>query len=314
MRTDERTAFELTEAIPVGTYTMVLGPGDALARFSFMSQRFLQLTGLHRDLAMRDTMKAFECVHPEDRARWVELNEEAFAAKTPFFGQTRVVVEGKVRWITAESLPRSLPDGTIVWEGVLIDVTDRVLAEQELLRAKEAAEAANQALLQANLELQRLATTDRLTGLGNRLAFEAAMKRETERMLRHSVPLCMLLLDIDHFKTVNDRFGHQAGDSVLVETGACLRDELRSIDSIARWGGEEFAVLLPHCDLPHAMEVAERLRTAVAQRPFERVGRITVSIGVTRFTPGESGDTVLRRVDEALYASKQGGRNRTSAR
>ena len=131
-----RTALELTEAIPVGTYTMVLPPGSQLASFSFLSERFLQLTGLNRDEALADPLKAFACVHPDDYDAWVSLNAEVFEKKLPFFGQTRVIVDGEVRWITAESVPRDLADGSTVWEGVLIDVTDRIKAQQELERSQ----------------------------------------------------------------------------------------------------------------------------------------------------------------------------------
>ncbi|HPB76646.1 MAG TPA: PAS domain-containing protein, partial [Chromatiaceae bacterium] len=104
----ERVAFELTENIPVGTYTMVLRPGDPLGKFSFMSRRFLELTGLDRELASSDPLKAFACVHPDDYAAWVKLNAQAFATKQRFFGETRIIVAGEVRWITAESIPRDL--------------------------------------------------------------------------------------------------------------------------------------------------------------------------------------------------------------
>jgi|GEM_PF-2067611 len=126
------TALRITEAIPVGTYTMVLRPGAALASFEFMSERFLELTGLKREEALEDPLKGFACVHPDDFDTWVQWNAEAFTNRTPFFGQTRLLVNGDVRWITAESVPRDLPDGSVVWEGVLIDVTERVLAQQQL--------------------------------------------------------------------------------------------------------------------------------------------------------------------------------------
>ncbi|MFM9058558.1 MAG: PAS domain-containing protein [Planctomycetaceae bacterium] len=141
-----RTAYEITESIPVGTYTMVLPPGDGMGRFSFMSTRFLELTGLDRETVVADPFQAFACVHPDDRAEWVRKNAEVFAAKTPFFGECRIIVRGEVRWITAESSPRDLPDGSTVWEGVLIDVTDRKRAEAALVSANRnmrlAAEAA----------------------------------------------------------------------------------------------------------------------------------------------------------------------------
>ena len=132
----ERTAFDLTENIPVGTYTMVLPPGGAMASFSFLSKRFLELTGLEREAAQRDPLTAFACVHPDDYDAWVRLNAEVFASKQPFFGQTRIIVNGEIRWITAESIPRDLPDGATVWEGVLSDVTDRVRMEDNLRQSE----------------------------------------------------------------------------------------------------------------------------------------------------------------------------------
>jgi PAS domain S-box-containing protein len=128
----ERTAYELTENMPAGTYTMVLEPGAAMARFSFMSSRFLEYTGLEREEALSDPMKAFACVHPEDFDEWVRKNAECFEKRVPFSEECRVVVRGEVRWILAESVPRELGDGSIVWEGVLTDITRRKLAEKAL--------------------------------------------------------------------------------------------------------------------------------------------------------------------------------------
>lgn len=284
----QKTAYEITEAIPVGTYTMVLKPGDSMASFSFMSRRFLELTGLTREEAQHDVMKAFACVHPDDLDAWVTLNAQAFAQKQPFFGQTRVVVQGQVRWITAESVPRDLPDGTTVWEGVLTDVTQRVQAEESL---------------------KQMATTDPLTGTLNRRAFEQAIEREQERLQRYGEPLSLLLFDIDHFKAINDTHGHLVGDQVLITLSIRVQEALRAVDLLARWGGEEFAVLLPHCDRTQARAVADKLCSLIEATLFEQAGRITASFGVTQFQLQDSLDSALRRVDDALYQAKASGRN-----
>ena len=131
----QQVAFELTENIPVGTYTMVQPPDGGMAYFSFMSARFLELTGLDRDEAKSDPMKAFACVHPEDHAEWVRKNAYVFEHKLPFREECRIVVDGKTRWIRAESTPRDLPDGSIVWEGVLTDITEQREAEHNLSEA-----------------------------------------------------------------------------------------------------------------------------------------------------------------------------------
>jgi PAS domain S-box-containing protein len=128
----ERTAFELTENIPVGTYTMVQPPDGGMAYFSFMSTRFLELTGLEREAARANPMNAFACVHPDDHAEWVRKNAYVFEHKLPFKEECRVVVDGRTHWITAESTPRDMPDGSVVWEGVLQDITERKQAEVAL--------------------------------------------------------------------------------------------------------------------------------------------------------------------------------------
>jgi PAS domain S-box-containing protein len=124
--------------IPAGTYTMVQPADGGIGFFSFMSQRFLDICGLDREEARSDPFKAFACVHPEDHAEWVRKNAEVFASKQAFFGECRVVVDGTVKWIMAESRPRDLPDGTVVWEGVLVDITRQKRAEEELARIRDA--------------------------------------------------------------------------------------------------------------------------------------------------------------------------------
>jgi diguanylate cyclase (GGDEF)-like protein/PAS domain S-box-containing protein len=125
-------ALAITEAIPVGTYTMVQPPMGGMASFSFMSQRFLQICGLNREEAAADPLKAFACVHPDDYDEWVRLNSEAFTHKQAFYAECRVLVEGEVRWISAESVPRDLADGSTVWEGVLTDITKQHQALEQL--------------------------------------------------------------------------------------------------------------------------------------------------------------------------------------
>jgi diguanylate cyclase (GGDEF)-like protein len=118
------------------------------------------------------------------------------------------------------------------------------------------------------------------------------------------------MFDIDHFKSINDNFGHDAGDQILVNiTGLVLR-EIRDTDVLARWGGEEFILLLPHTDGVTAAEAAERIRRSLEKFDFQHVAKVTASFGVTEYRPGEGSDTLLKRVDTALYAAKDQGRNR----
>ena len=134
----EKTAYELTENIPVGTYTMVQPPDGGMGQFRFLSKRFLEMTGLDRAAAIADPMNAFACVHPDDREEWVRKNAYVFEHKLPFCEECRIVVHGKTRWIRAESAPRDLPDGSVVWEGVLTDITAQKEAEAHIARSEEA--------------------------------------------------------------------------------------------------------------------------------------------------------------------------------
>ncbi|MEB3351004.1 MAG: PAS domain S-box protein [Cyanobacteriota bacterium] len=131
------TALAITEAIPVGTYTMVLPRDGGMASFGFMSDRFLAIAGLDRETAAANPLNVFACVHPDDYDSWLQRNQEVFAGKLPFYGETRIVVDGEVRWISAESIPRDLPDGSTIWEGVLIDITERIRAQQQLREERE---------------------------------------------------------------------------------------------------------------------------------------------------------------------------------
>jgi signal transduction histidine kinase len=133
----ERAAYEVTENIPAGTYTMVLPPDGGMAHFSFMSSRFLELCGLERKAAEENPFNAFACVHPEDRGEWIRKNAECFEKKIPFSEECRVIAHGVERWIHAESIPRQRPDGTMVWEGVLTDISPQKRAEQELAELRE---------------------------------------------------------------------------------------------------------------------------------------------------------------------------------
>ena len=177
------------------------------------------------------------------------------------------------------------------------------------------AEIAENARLYA--KMQELARTDALTGLNNRGEFQRQLKEEEERSRRYNRSFSLLILDIDHFKTVNDSYGHQAGDEVLRALAARLREQNRPVDHAARYGGDELVVILPETTNDGALALAERLRTAVADTAIPitegRTISVTISIGVATFPADAGSETALiAAADKALYAAKQGGRNRIS--
>ena len=164
-------------------------------------------------------------------------------------------------------------------------------------------------LQEANAQLEALALRDGLTGLFNRRAFESRLAHEMERVERYSLPLSLLLLDVDRFKQYNDAFGHQAGDEVLMTLARIVEAQGRETDFFARYGGEEFVILLPHTDSAGAVTMADRLRAAL--EAAEWIGRpVTASIGVATLMPTMADAAALiSAADGALYAAKTAGRN-----
>ena len=168
-----------------------------------------------------------------------------------------------------------------------------------------------------NALLYRAATQsalrDPLTGAGNRIAMEQTLQREIEMSRRHVQPLSVLMLDIDHFKRVNDSHGHSAGDDVLKAVAASIKSQLRNVDMVFRYGGEEFLILLSNTGREAAAMVGERLRYAAQAAEYYADGQLielTVSLGCSTLLPGESAESLLRRADSALYVAKREGRNR----
>jgi two-component system, cell cycle response regulator len=176
-------------------------------------------------------------------------------------------------------------------------------------------------LAQINLKLQQreaqilaASLTEPLTGVGNRRRLEQALAVEASRAERTGGGLCAAMADLDRFKRVNDTFGHEAGDKVLAAFGDVLRRRTREIDIAARFGGEEFVVLMPATKLQDAIAIAERIRAVVAELRIEPLPEpITASFGVAERIAGEPGDALLRRADAALYEAKRLGRNRVMA-
>ncbi len=160
---------------------------------------------------------------------------------------------------------------------------------------------------------QRLANHDALTGLPNRRQIETALETALAQSSRTGSACAILMIDIDHFKRFNDRFGHLVGDEVLQHIAQRLREQLRAGNTLGRWGGEEFIVVAPQTDLHEAQQLGERLRYSVRSEPAAGEHLLTVSIGMTAYRPGDTPETLIARADRALYRAKQGGRDRVEA-
>ncbi len=164
--------------------------------------------------------------------------------------------------------------------------------------------------LQVQAQLEMLATTDPLTRLYNRRKFEELLNHELERCRRYAGEFALILFDVDHFKRVNDHNGHDVGDTVLQFLADTVRTLLRKSDIVARWGGEEFIVLVAETDTDTALAIADKLRRAVESGHFPRQQRITISLGVSIARRNDTATSLVKRADQALYRAKQEGRNR----
>jgi diguanylate cyclase (GGDEF)-like protein len=224
--------------------------------------------------------------------------------------------DGTSKIILNSAVPLRDADGNI--NGAIIvnqDITSRKRVEEQLREASAAIDAVNRELERVLEREQFKARTDGLTNLYNRRHFFELTKSLIAVAQRYGTPLSLIMFDIDYFKGINDRLGHQAGDRILTQVAQVAREHTRESDALARYGGEEFVVALPNTRLDDAFVTAEALRERIAAHPdfaAEQATRVTISAGVAEYGHGvETLDQLIQRADEALYAAKHAGRNCT---
>jgi diguanylate cyclase (GGDEF)-like protein/PAS domain S-box-containing protein len=240
-----------------------------------------------------DAGPVLERIHPADRGRVIDSIQQSAQTLTRWQADYRVQLPQRgLRWLRGESMPEPLADGSVLWHGFIADISS---------------------LKQVEDELRTLTITDPLTGIRNRRYFLEQLDSELLRCARSRRPLSLIMLDIDHFKRINDGFGHDAGDRVLQELCRRISARLRRIDSFCRLGGEEFIVICPETDASQALNLAKDLRRLVQEQPFAEVGQVTASFGISSARQGDSHESLLQRADQALYAAKGSGRNRVCA-
>ena len=170
----------------------------------------------------------------------------------------------------------------------------------------------NRKLRALNRALERLSVTDNLTGLFNRQKLDDVFEKEIQRAKRFDQPFSIIVLDIDHFKLVNDTHGHQAGDQVLIAVADVLTTNTRQTDTIGRWGGEEFLIICPHTNLNGARNLADKIREMLSAHDFPVTQQVTASFGVSTSRPDDQIDDLIERADSALYRAKRNGRNQVA--
>lgn len=191
----------------------------------------------------------------------------------------------------------------------LEEMTDYL--EERVSERTESLLDAQKELIEDNNELARLASTDALTGLSNRSHMDDILNQEHSRYQRHGYRFGIIMIDIDHFKRVNDSHGHDVGDRVLTQMAYYLKSAVRNTDFISRWGGEEFLICCANIESDDIEPIAENIRSSIATAEFDVIDKLTVSLGCAIIQPGESIDNLIKRSDIALYQAKNNGRNQT---
>lgn len=197
-------------------------------------------------------------------------------------------------------------DGRRVKHSIAVDIGALKDAQNELSEAYAL-------LALKSVELEKASITDTLTGLFNRRRLDEAYAHELDRAQRYAKPVSLIIGDVDHFKSINDTHGHQTGDEVLKTIADLLRNGVRAVDIVGRWGGEEFLVICPDTDLDGAVALAEKLRLSIETEPFAAIGSATSSFGIAQYRAGESFKDTVARADTALYKAKINGRNRVES-
>ncbi|MBI1175466.1 MAG: diguanylate cyclase [Sideroxydans sp.] len=286
LRQQKQFADDIINSLP-GIFYML----DVDRRFVRVNRQFLTVTGYAQ--GELDCMTAGDFFEGEDSVLIAQKTQEVFVRGGSSAEAGFLVKSGRKipYYFTGR---RTTIDGQFYLVGLGVDITERRKLEQELVRQ---------------------AKTDPLTGVSNRRHFIEMAEQEILRARRYGKPLSVLMLDLDEFKLINDRYGHQAGDGVLCKVCDIYRLTLRVVDIVGRMGGEEFAILLPETNAEKAVEVAERLRQDIAHTAIpmggDEVLHITASIGICTLGPeGDDIDVLLNRADQAMYQVKRSGRNR----
>ncbi len=279
----------LINAVTAYTYSVEIR--DGCAKSTHHGAGCLPITGYNPEDYESDPYLWHKMIYPDDKIAVDNSIQQILAGNAVPPIEHRIIChDGRVVWIRNTMVPHYDEKGLLTrYDGLIEEITERKLAEEEL---------------------KRLATTDRLTEAYNRTKFNEIIEREVERVKRYNQPLSIIIFDIDHFKNVNDEYGHNAGDRVLKTIADIVRENIRKIDYFVRWGGEEFMIISSDTGLQEAYLLAERIRQTIEDYMFEDVGKVTVSLGITEFEENDTPDSLIKRADDAMYEAKKKGRNR----
>jgi len=322
----EKTLAYTLEIIQEGVWDW-----NAVTGYVTRSPGWYNMLGYEVDSFDNDVFTWEDVIHPEDYPRVMEHFEEYIRGTSEFYCiEYRCrCADGSYLWIedVGHIVERTAEGKVARMIGAHNNIHDIKIASEELSRQNELLRQDNatlenlvkertRELEQLNITLQRqldqigkIASYDKLTSVYNRYMFEEILQKEVKRARRYGRPLSLVMVDVDYFKEINDRYGHQVGDLVLREIATTLQENVRDADIVSRWGGEEFVLILPNTNLEQAVSIAEKLRVIIEERRFEKGSRLTCSFGVTAFHMDDTISTIFARIDKALYRAKEFERN-----
>ena len=261
-----------------------------------VNNRWLELLGLSRSDIVNNVTDWDLRIHPDDKVRVMATVEEAIKKKKPYVADFRMKHK-KGYWVWIQGAGSLIESDAFTHQPIRLCGTHQDISYRKSMEQ----------------ELRHRATHDHLTGLFNRVELEQYFQKELSRSKRYQHELSIFMIDIDHFKEVNDTYGHLVGDHILKKYAAFLQNTIRTTDLVARYGGEEFVVILPETSIKEAEELAERLRVMTSNLNIELnegTFNITISLGIATYPEhGQSYDTLLEHADLAMYRAKQDGRN-----
>lgn len=283
---------------------------DANFIFTYVSSSAKEAIGYETYEAVGRCM--FDFLTPESKkhvlAQWEQrVNKNDNLAKVILYDIQFLCKDGKIIWFEVSVTPIIKENSIVGYIGISRDISEKKARENEL--EKYISE-----LKLANEKLEELATFDMLTGAYNRRKFEYFTKLSIEKKEKYGSPFSIIMLDIDHFKRINDFFGHKTGDLILQETAIKVRTILREADKMFRWGGDEFIILLTETHLKSTYNVAEKVRRAIESYDFGLESNITLSSGIGEYRTAESIEQFVSCVDNALLRAKANGRNKVEIR
>ncbi len=294
---EERTKEQnvLLSLFDLGDAVLFKWRNDENWSVEYVSRSVEKLLGYTPKEFIEGSIQYAQCIHPDDLPRVIKEVEDAVSKKLYFFTHEpyRVITKDKsIKWIHDSTvIVRDENKEVINFVGYLTDITE---------------------LKESEIKLQLLSTTDTLTHIHNRFFLDEILHKQYYRLLRNNERCSIIMMDIDHFKNINDKFGHLRGDEILKELTRKISTHIRESDVFGRWGGEEFMIIAPHTSLSEAVKLAEKLRHIIEKSTFGEVGKITVSFGVAECTKEKTLDANIMEADKALYNSKAQGRNKVS--